>query len=90
MDLIRDHYGLTTVADVIEALGGNASVHAQFDRTHQDTTNWRATGFFPMKLYVAMTEALAQAGKPLANPKLWRMEPTKQKSTSKRSQDVGA
>lgn len=63
---------LTTVADVVDALGGNAAVARMTGRTPNAVTNWRARLNFPPDTFVALTAALAEAGC-VAPASLWRM-----------------
>lgn len=75
MTLIRNRQPLTTVAAVIEALGGNDAVYALASVTPQQVTNWRSAGRFSSTSYVLFTEALERIGRS-AEPALWGMKPS--------------
>jgi hypothetical protein len=64
---------LKTTSEVMDALGGNASVAELTRSTVKAVWNWRGFETFPSNTYVAMTEALLQRGKS-APPTLWGMK----------------
>lgn len=71
MSLIREQNPtLGTVADVIDALGGNEAVYAIAEATPQSVSNWRDRGQFPAALHQLFTDAL-RAKRRKADPKLW-------------------
>lgn len=65
---------LSTVAAVVEALGGNDAVYRQFGISPQKLSNYRAEGRFPARLYLKFSAALARVGRK-ADPDLWNQEP---------------
>lgn len=69
---------LTTVADVLSALGTTAEVmELTGTKTPQAVYNWGSEerGYFPAGLFLVMTTALAAKGL-TADPALWRQHPT--------------
>jgi hypothetical protein len=69
---------LSTTSEVMDALGGNASVVAITSSNPKAVWNWRVSKTFPANTYVAMTEALRAIGK-TAPASLWGMrEPAQQ------------
>lgn len=66
---------LTTVEDVIDALGGNASVmELTKSKSLQTVTNWRYGQRIAAHTYVVMTTALKDKGLE-ADPSLWGITP---------------
>ncbi len=63
---------LSSIDEVIVALGGPAATARLVARSPQAVTNWRAEGRMPPKLYLVMHAALAQRGK-RAPASLWGM-----------------
>lgn len=64
---------LTTVPEVIEALGGVPTVRELTEATSwQQVDNWRGRGRFPSRTYVVMTQALSALGV-TADSGLWGM-----------------
>jgi hypothetical protein len=62
---------LTTVDEVIEALGGNATVQDMTAaKSLQTVTNWRYVGRCAHSTYLIMTDALKARGY-TAPPELW-------------------
>lgn len=63
---------LTTTNEVIEALGGVASVARLTGRKYSAAHNWLSFETFPSDTYVVLIEALRSVGR-TAPPSLWRM-----------------
>ena len=62
---------LSTVNDVIDALGGVAAMRDRYGiRSAQVVSNWRTRGNFPPAMHHAMTADLAARGLD-ADPRLW-------------------
>jgi hypothetical protein len=64
---------LTSASEILDELGGNASVAKLTGSTSKAVWNWRAANSFPANTYVAITSALASKGKS-APPELWDMK----------------
>ncbi len=63
---------LTTVDDIIVALGGKHNVAAKADVRFEAVCNWEREGSFPPRTYVAFQTELQRLGK-TAPASLWRM-----------------
>lgn len=64
---------LTTVDEVIAALGGIAAVATFTGRGDTAVHNWRDRGCFPSSLYLKMTRRLKRR-RLIASAQLWRQE----------------
>jgi hypothetical protein len=53
---------LKTANEVMDALGGNEGVMELTGRKQTAVLNWRASGKFPAKFHLLMTQALAHRG----------------------------
>jgi hypothetical protein len=53
---------VTTVADLIRTLGGQAAAARLFDTTPQNVDHWRRKGRIPAHHYVAHQKRLAECG----------------------------
>jgi hypothetical protein len=63
---------LTTTAQVMDELGGNAAVAALTGRKYNAAANWRAFDAFPANTFLIMTTALREKGC-TAPASLWSM-----------------
>ncbi len=63
---------ITTVPQVIKALGGPTATGRIVGKSPQSANNWRLANKFPAKTFPAMTSALAERGYS-APPSLWRI-----------------
>ena len=63
---------LTTVNEVIDALGGNAEAAEALGVGYTSVTNWRMFGYFPARTYVQIQSELKRRRK-TAPDSLWRM-----------------
>ena len=63
---------LNTTSDVMDALGGNASVAEMTGRTPKAVSNWRKFTAFPSNTFVILKSALALRGH-TAPDALWNM-----------------
>jgi hypothetical protein len=66
---------LTTVADVLNALGGNAPAAAKLGVKYNSVTNWRTAGIFPANTFVLIQRELGALGYE-ATGNLWKMRGT--------------
>jgi hypothetical protein len=53
---------LTTVASVVDKLGGNSKLAARIGRTPQAVSMWKASGHFPATTYLAIQGMLRPLG----------------------------
>jgi hypothetical protein len=63
---------LQTTNEVIDALGGTSKVARLLGRPMNDVSNWRSTGKFPPKTFLAIRALLAPGY--TAPPPLWQMD----------------
>ena len=63
---------ITTVPQVIEALGGPTATGRIVGKSPQSANNWRLANRFPAKTYPALNQALAELGY-TAPSSLWRI-----------------
>jgi len=63
---------LTTVDEVIDALGGNTAVRNMMSVSAQAVSNWRKRRRIPPRHYSTMTKALSKIDRS-APPGLWSM-----------------
>ena len=63
---------LATALDVIDAFGGVPALAAFAGVDYRAAFNWKATGKFPSRFYVLMSDELERRGLS-ASPALWSM-----------------
>lgn len=73
MDGEKPCYTLTTVRQVIKALGGTVAVIAMTGRSPQAVSNWVGEGFIASYLFYLMNDELERRGH-RADPRLWRQQ----------------
>lgn len=74
---------LKSTAEVVEALGGYRAVATRYDVAYQAPHNWvNYMPHIPSRLYVAMSEALAEQNLQ-APPALWGMWPHHKRGASR-------
>lgn len=63
---------ITSMHEVVKALGGTSAVARLTGRKPQNVSNWKASGHFPPNTFTTLTKALEDRGC-TAPPSLWRI-----------------